>query len=179
MTTLNLITLSTVKTQLGITDNTQDSDISAMIPIVSADVRKIMNCQFDRVIPAEYTEASTDLEAVYGLPLGQVVYGEGLTADNYITGFDTTNLIYTLSEAATADGTDINLTLNISQWPSVSKMIAYRISTASSTDTGQAVKSKSVSPLSVTYTDAEINKLWNYPQKLIDDLGSGFVEVGS
>ncbi len=179
MTALNLITLDTVKTQLGISDTAQDTAITAMIPIVSADVRKILNCQFDRIFVAEYTDTETTLEALYGLPLGQVVYGDGLTADQYITGFNTTTLVYSLSSAATEDGIDINPTLNISQWPSVSKMIAYRIDTQTSSDTAQSVKSRSVAPLSVTFTDAEVNKQWNYPQKLIDDLGQPFVEVGS
>jgi hypothetical protein len=150
-----------------------------MIPIVSADVRKILNCQFDRVYVAEYTDTETTLEALYGLPLGQVVYGVGLTADQYITGFDTTNLVYSLSSAATASGTDINTTVNISQWPTISKMIAYRMDTQNANDTEQNVKSRSVGPLSVSLSDAEINKQWNYPQKLIDDLGLPFVKVGS
>ncbi len=179
MTTLNLITLDTVKAQLSISDTTQDADITAMIPIVSADVRKILNCAFNRIYVAEYTDTETTLEALYGLPLGQVVYGVGLTADQYITGFDTTNLVYSLSSAATADGTDINTTVNVSQWPTISKMIAYRLSTQTSDDIEANIKSQSVAPLSITFADAEINKQWNYPQKLIDDLGVGNIEVGS
>ncbi len=178
MTTLNLITLDTVKAQLSISDTTQDAAITAMIPIVSADVRKILNCEFNRIYVAEYTDTETTLESLYGLPLGQVVYGEGLTADQYITGFDTTNLVYSLSSAATADGTDINTTVNISQFPAISKMISYRISTANASDANEAsVKSKSVGPLSITYSDSEINKQWNYPQVLLDDLGVPFMAV--
>ncbi len=49
---LNLITLATVKTQLGIGDGTYDAEITAMIPIVSNDVRRILNTNYNDYISA-------------------------------------------------------------------------------------------------------------------------------
>jgi hypothetical protein len=179
MTTLNLITLATVKTQLGISDTSDDTAIKDMIPIVSADVRRILNCQFDHVIPAEFNDTADTVEAVWGLPLGQVVYDTNLPADTYITGFDTTNLVYSISGTPTAEGTEMNLTVNIAQWPAISKMIWYKISKQSKSDALKTnVKSRSVGPLNVSFSDSEINKQYNYPQILIDDLGAAFADVG-
>ena len=179
---LNLITLATVKLHLGLTSSTYDGQINAMIPIVSGDVRRILNNNFDRYVQATITDDATTLtfgvDNFYSyeyfrppLPMGQVVYSPSIPADTYLSSYDPDTGIYTMSAAATADGDYVYPTLNVSQWPAVSKMIWYRISTQTTTDAGtRAVASESFGPVSKTYADSEINRKWNYPQLLIDSL---------
>lgn len=190
---LNLISLNTIKTQLGIADTTYDTSITAMIPIVSADVRRIINCSFNETHPAEIVAGSNILN-VYNtakgynqwpyyndiaLPMGQVIYSAALPDDTYIIEEDYDTGEYTLSALATDSSDHINPTINISQWPTISKMIFYRISSASTSRVeDETFVSRSVGPLSINLGPGNINKRWNYPQKLIDDLGIPFVEVG-
>ena len=193
--TLNLIALATVKTELGIGDTSQDAAITAMIPKVSADVRRILNCQYDDFWSAQFEAASDqiligsnvtlDRWASFSrtertpMSLGTVITGEGIPDDTYLVSFDYETDYYTLSGDATADGTIITPTINISQWNAISKMIWYRIQklTTSDVDT-KKTSSESYGPVSITFADSEINKQWNYPQTLIDDLGTPFAEVG-
>jgi hypothetical protein len=191
--TLNLITLATVKAQLGISNSEQDIQISAMLPIVSADVRRILNTQFDSYSTAVYASGSTDLNTYapgvsdyrksYGDPtslkMGCVVTGENIQDDTYIVSQNPDTGVYTMSQEATGSGDYVYPTINVSQWPTISKMIAYRISKATQSTAGEkTITSKSIGGVSVSYGDGEINKKWNYPQTLIDDLGFPYAEVG-
>ena len=191
--TLNLMSLATVKVYLGLTDTTYDASITAMLPIVSADVRRILNHQFDTYFAASFDEtADTMTLSCYNytsgceisdnyqtkpvLPLGTVVQHANLPDDTYITDFAYSTGTYTLSGTPTDAGAYVYKTLNISQWPTVSAMIKYRIDSISSTVCNDDVKSKSMMGVSVTYRD--INKQYNYPQKLINDLGAPYARVG-
>jgi hypothetical protein len=190
---LNLISLSTVKTHLGISGTDQDSAITAMIPIVSADVRRILNCQFDDYTSASYVSGSAELDVynnateykkylgqnIQPLKMGLVIEGENIPDDTYIISEDPDTGVYTMSAEATGSGDYVYPTITVSQWPTIAKMIYYRVSkqtTASAAD--ETVQSRSVGPLSVNYGATQINKRWNYPQTLIDDLGVPFMEVG-
>ena len=42
----------------------------------------------------------------------------------------------------------------------------------------KSVQSESYGPVSITYSEKEINAQYNYPQILIDDLGIAFAKVG-
>jgi len=180
--TLNLISLATVKTQLGLAVDTSDDAITAMIPIVSADVRRIINNNYDKYVDVVFSDAADTITPVYAAKnffMGQVVYHPNLPADTYITGLDPDTGIYSISATPTDDGLYIFPTITIAQWPTVSKMIYYRITkltTASASE--KSAKSKHIGPVNITYSDAEINKQWNYPQVLIDDLGVPYSEIG-
>lgn len=106
------------------------------------------------------------------LKLGTVVYSPGLPADTYVQSYDPTTGVHTLSAAATASATYIYPTVSISQWPAIAKMVWYRYTTqnTSSVDV-KGVQSESYGPVSVTYTDKEINKQYNYPYVILADLG--------
>ena len=108
---LNLITLANCKIQLGIpTGNTlYDANITAMIPFVSSDIRRILNTPYDSYTPATFTSGSTLI--YFGnnrkngvgwigpkFDLGQVVYAPGIPADTYLQSFDPTTGNYTLSD---------------------------------------------------------------------------------
>jgi len=178
--TLNLITLATVKTQLGIFETDYDVQITDMIPIVSADVRRILNCKYNDVSQAFYASGSTKITLSSAeIPMGQVIEGENIPDDCYITAEDVDSDEYTLSALPVGSGDYITFGVNISQWPTISKMIFYRINNMSILNVGQEnVMSKSIGGASVSYGNSQINKRWNYPQLLIDDLGVPYSEVG-
>jgi hypothetical protein len=185
---INLITLATVKTFLGITDTDSDASITAMIPIVSSDIRRILNANYDNYIVGSFDEDSTTLYVNYEIgkygqaipfnpiPVGTVVYHENLPADTYISAFTPTTGNYTLSATPDDAGTYVYPHLTISQWPTVSKMIQYKINGLNTTACDDEVKSKSMGGVSITYKD--INSKYDYPQKYITDLGVPFARVG-
>ena len=190
---LNLITLANCKLQLGIpTANTlYDANITAMIPFVSSDVRRIINNSYNTYVPATFTSGSKSIYfGDYSWPtfpgqypikydLGQVVYAPGIPADTYLYSFDPTTGNYTLSETPTASGTYVYPTVRISMFPAIAKMIWYRIQGMSTDDASRkGVQSESYGPVSITYSQKEINSQYNYPQILIDDLGTPYAQVG-
>ncbi len=189
---LNLITLATVKAQLGLTDGTYDSEITAMIPIVSSDVRRILNFDYDQYVSATFDETADTIN--FGIPvsyyatplpdsippytLGQVVYHPNIPQDTYLESYDPATNIYTLSDTPTDSGSYVYPSVQLSNFPTISKMIWYRITqldTASASD--ETLKSYSIGPISKTYADSEINKQYNYPNVLIQDLGLPYASV--
>ena len=195
--TLNLLSVGQVKSQLGISNTTYDSDIASMLPIVSADVRRILNDSLSKYQSAEYSAGSAALKAYDGsinatlakyghipvdyapLSMGDVIVGSGIPDDTYVISYDWESGNYTMSSNATGSGSYVVKTININQWPAISKMIWYRIdkkNTASVSD--KNVQSESYGKISKTYSQSEINSRWNYPQQLIDDLGQPFAKVG-
>ena len=188
---LNLISLATVKAELGITDATHDSKITAMIPKVSSDVRRILNDKFDTYVPADINNGSNEIvisgDTYYysyydGKPLysmGQVLYSPGIPDDTYITDYSPNNGKYTISNNATGDSDYMYPTLKIAQWAAVSKMIWYRIGQQNMTSVNkEKLASLRYGPVAKTYADSEINKQYNYPQILIDDLGVKNIYTG-
>ena len=99
---LNLITLATVKTQLGLADTTYDAAITAMIPIVSNDVRRILNCNYDYHVVATITSGSAEVTMKSGFVVGQVVSSSSIPDDTYLTNYDYETGVYTMSADATA-----------------------------------------------------------------------------
>ena len=188
--TINLMALDTVKTYLGLTDTTYDAQITAMLPIVSADVRRILNTKFDQYIPCSFTDDSTNLVLTYYmgyyypyqqklLPVGTVVYHPDLPDDTYIQAYDPMSIQYTLSATPNDSGNYVYPTINIAQFPTISKMIYYRISKLSTDMPDEQIASKSMGVLSVNYAGNKgVNKKWDYPQQLIDDLGTPFARIG-
>ena len=186
---INLITLATVKTYLGLSATTYDANLTAMIPIVSADVRRILNNQYEEYLVADFDTTATDMEVsastVYGvktprlpLPIGTVVYNTNLPDDTYIAGYDSVLQVYTLSATPDDEGSSVYAHINISQWPTISKMAWYRSQKLSTSMPGEKAIAKSMGPLSITYGADEINAKWDYPQALIDDLGTPYQRVG-
>lgn len=188
---LDLITLATIKSQLGICDNSYDDSIAIWIPIVSNDVRRILNCNFDSYITATITSGSDEMTAWGGTyttshnyykssyTMGQVIYSPAFPDDTYIEVYDPDSGKYTLNQAATSDGTYFYKTIQISQWSTISKMVFYKISKVST----DAASEKSLSQISYgnvskTFSEKEINKKFDYPQFLIEDLGKGFAKIG-
>ena len=179
---LNLLTLATIKTQLGLSVSTYDTQITAMIPIVSSDVRRILNNNFDYEMIAYYSDSADTISVIYRhnpLTLGTVIQGDYIPDDTYITGYNPLTGSYDISATPTGDGTYIYPTISIAQWPTISKMIWFRISQLNTTSaTAEKLTSVSYGPVSKSFADSEINRRWNYPQALIDDLGPAMTKVG-
>jgi len=190
---LNLISQTTVKTHLGIDSVEYDTQITAMIPVVSADVRRILNNEFDRYCLAVFSSSAATID--FGLvslmrdldpramdqklKLGTVLVHDYLPDDTYLQSYNPTTNIFTLSATPTGTGDYVYPTVNISQWPTIAKMIWYKISKQNTTSVNDAkLSSYSFGPISKTFADSEINKKYNYPQALIDDLGVSYIEVG-
>jgi len=189
---LNLISLANIKTQLGIASGTTtyDAAITALIPIVSSDIRRILNSSFDDYVSASFVSGSTTIaistkkfytEVLTKPPyeLGQVVYHPYIPVDTYLSSYNPLTGYYTLSATTTGDGDYINPTIKLSMFPTISKMIWYKYSKQNYTDSiARGISSESYGPVSITYSDKEINRQFDYPQVLIDDLGTPFCRVG-
>lgn len=191
---LNLISLNTVKKQLGIATTAYDAQITAMIPIVSSDIRRMLNNGYDKYVVAVFSTADNTISFAFNalmyedpvyikameiFQMGQVLYHPNLPADTYLDSFDPLTGLFTLSATPTGSGTYVYPSVNISMFPAISKMIWYKINKQNTTDSiAQGVSSESYGSVSITYSDAEINKKWDYPQSLITDLGIPYARVG-
>ena len=192
--TLNLITLATVKKFLGLTASTYDSALTALIPAVSADVRRILNNQYNTIESASFDSSSKNINMGAGsaafvdhervryqnmIEIGTVVTHPNIPADTYIESYDYATGLYTLSATPTGSGDYINPTINVSMFDAISKMIWYKYKKQNTSSAmAKEVSSESFGGVSQTYTDREINKRWNYPQALIDDLGIPYARIG-
>lgn len=175
---LDLITLATVKTQLGITDSTYDSDITAMIPIVSNDVRVIMNTNYDEYVLATVTSGSAVISSFKKLDLGQVVYSPAIPDDTYVKSYDPDTGLYTLSASATDDGYYIYITIQMRQWPAISSMIMYKIGNQTvSAATSKSLKAVKYGNVSKTFAEDEINTMYGYPNTYVLSLGIPYQRV--
>lgn len=191
---INLMSADKVKAMLGISDATYDAQIAVFLPIVSADVRRILNTELNDYFTASYSSADATIDISDGsttrkygtqsmkltpVKIGDVVEGDNIEADTYVIGYNYTTYKHTLSDAPGGTGSYIERTINIRQWPTIAKMVFYKITkntTGSATE--KNVSSKSIGSVSVSYGEGEINKQWDYPQVLIDDLGTPFANIG-
>lgn len=194
---LSLISLATVKTQLGITASTYDSALSALLPIVSADIRRILHTRYDQYYECAFSAGDTTIDLLaymyttYNdiayrtslaapMGLGRVLYSPSLAADTYLTAYNPATGLFTLSAAATGPGSYVYPTVSIAQWPAIAKMVWYKYSKQSTAhvDDMRGLSSYTVGVLSASYSDAEINKQYDYPQQLITDLGMPVASIG-
>lgn len=176
--TLNLITLTTVKTHLGITAATYDSPLTALIPVVSADIRKILNTQYDEYTVGTFTEESTSALLGCETKLGQVLDSPYLAADTYVSSYNPLTGYYTLSAAASSNGNYYYPTVTIAQWPTIAAMIWYKYTQQNTSKVDdRSITSIGAGPTSISYSDKEINNKWRYPQRLISDLGTPFASI--
>ncbi len=165
---LNLISLDKVKALLGIVGIAHDAQLEMFIPIVSADVRRILNDPMDKWTKGTVGIGSDVLKTTERLPLGQVVFAHELPDDTYIKSIMSAG--YRLSAKATFDVSQFVPTANVAQWQAIARMVFYRVGNAKPVVAGDKVQSKSIGPVSISYS-LDVNKKWNYPQELIDDLG--------
>ena len=198
---MNLTTVDTVKIMLGIATTTYDAQITAFLPIVSSDVRKILNNEYNEKVDCIITSGSktiTDLyninslynglinenrfnyglKGTYGLnnkiEVGRVIVSDSFPNDTYIESYDEENHEATVNNEATSDGTELNPTIMYGTVSTIAKMIWYKLKNLQNVE--EQVTSKTMSVVSKSYA-ININKKWNYPQTLINDLGIPFARV--
>jgi hypothetical protein len=191
---LNLISLATVKTQLGLTVTTYDATLTALIPIVSADVRRILNTEYNKYYACSFSSSSTLIDlslytyrkyeqysgiAETQINIGTVLYNANLPDDTYVSEFDPLTGLFTLSATPTGVGSYVYPSISIAQWPVISKMIWYKYSKMNTKSaSARGVSSESLGDLSITYSPSEINAQWDYPSVLLDDLGKPNARIG-
>jgi len=182
-----MITLSQVKSYLGITGTTYDAQISLMIPIVEADVRRILNHSFHEKVYATITSGSADitLYSAYGInvkpvdhpiEVGRVIDSICFSEGTYVTAFDEETLVATLSTTAIASGTYLFTSIDIGMWFTLSKMVWFKISKLNTNNDWEKVQSKTMGVVSVTFA-TNIDQRTGYPADLMKDLGSPFQRV--
>lgn len=195
--TINLMSKDRVKIELGISSTDYDTSITAMIPVVSSHVRQILNNNYNKYVSASFDETSTDIDLLIGgidsfllgdgtvnfqgstFPIGQVVTHPNLPVDTYITAYDPDTGLHTLSNTPDDAGEYVYPTITIGMWSPIAKMIWYRIQGLNITDyNNKDVSAETYGKISKTYAASEINKKWNYPQALLNDLGTPIAKVG-
>lgn len=201
---MNLITIDTLKTLLSITSTEYDSIFGIMIPMVSSDVRRILHNNFNEPVDCTITSGSNIIEDIYnvnsaygslpnesrfskfsydkniklnnGLDIGRIIVSDSFADETYITDYDEYNDQITVSSEATSDGTSLITSIDLGLLPTIAKMIWFRVNGVNSNKVQNEVKSKSMGVVSVSY-ETSINKKWNYPQQLINDLGTPIMRV--
>lgn len=173
-----VIDRETVKSLLQISGTTYDSLIDLYLPIVSEDIEQVCNQCFVK----EYTGTLTDTsDIITNIVLSNVYKGWLVSTDNFdnaiITDADIDN--YTLTTDTTATETLDNATVYINQFPIakrivISQMIAFQLvkNNGVNTVTNGSVKSKSLPPLSVSYSDLDnaLTTGFGYPSYMIGAL---------
>src|SRR5574343_1588751 len=135
--TLNLITVDMVKTQLGIAVSTYDSALTALLPIVSADVRRILNNQFSKVYGATITSGSASATFSDCPDIGTLIDSPYTALGTYISAYNPMTGVYTLSANATGSGSYCHFTISLAQVPTISKMIWYKYSKQNTTSASE------------------------------------------
>ena len=177
-----MISLSKVKEMLGLNVETYDTQITALLPIVKADVKRILNHNFHERIWATIVDGESDF--VYAqrpldnpIEFGRVIEGLGIPEDTYITDYDSDEDVAYCNNSFN-DSTDrIYTSISIAQWQAIAKMVWFRIQ-GTSTKVKENLSAKSIGDVSVTFDTTRMNKLYGYPQSIIDDLGTPYQRVG-
>ena len=194
------LTLAVVKNELGITDGTYDSEITERLPYAEAKFKLVANNQFRTNLCLIYDNAS-DVIKVYQGPNSQIDYIkfgdiiqsedfpdgtyviENFRVPNVVPEYDEAGIVYELkvSQNSTAEssgyGSDAILGYNISHYAVMSQIVWFMISEQSTGKVGEkGVNSKRVGPLSVSYSQGDINQRYGLPNKIVQQVPkySGF-----
>lgn len=182
---MQVISLETCKTLLGISDSAYDTAISAAIPYIDAVVKKITGNRYNYKIKADIENGSqyafvyTDTtESRYGheydnlkdfLQVGLTISGTGIPDNTYIsdlyynsptvkiTSTDESIPQIILSQAATQTATskELFIGINILYRPIIAKAIWWHTLQLNTTIQDTAWKSKRMGPVSITKTDMD------------------------
>lgn len=173
-----VIDRETVKSLLQISGTTYDSLIDLYLPIVSEDIESICNQCFVK----EYKGTLTNTSAIItDIVLSKVFKGWLVSTDNFDNAIITDADIegYTLTTDTESTETLKDSTVYINQFPIakrivISQMIAFQMvkNNGINTVTNGSVKSKSLPPLSVSYSDIDnaLTTGYGYPSYMIASL---------
>jgi len=188
------LTLEIVKNELSITDTDSDDAITERIPFAEAKFRQVAGYQFRYVLCLIYDDSS-DVIKVYQDPnsdidfidYGSIILSEDFPDGTYVLeNYRTPSynvsagsecIVYELkvsaesTAASSSSGSDAILCYNISHYSVLSQIVWYMISEMDITKVGEkGVKSKSVTPLSVTYGDGDMNQRFGLPNKIVQQV---------
>lgn len=185
---MRVITLSTVKTFLGLTTTEHDAAITAALPFVDMKVKQICRNKFSSLFYAETTSGSTTVKVYKNsngnisrmipeyFEAGELIEGTGIPSGAYIEDVQyvdgSTEL--TISSAATASGDLVTIYtgFNIAYQPLVAKFVQWHLDSIGTSLPGRTVASRSMGPLSVSYSDKdnEIDGRYGVPGWLVKGL---------
>ena len=174
-----MISEAKVKELLGLTDYLYDAHITTVLPLVIADVKRIMNHQYKERTLTTITSGATTFIATYNhldhpLEYGRVLEGTGVADDTYVTDYDDQFFTVTVNQAFTASTDRIYTSVSISQWMAIARMVWWRVQKLMGNEADVQVASKSMGPVSITYDTGKMNKTYGYPQVILDDLGTPY-----
>jgi hypothetical protein len=183
---MRVITRDQVKTQLGIEDTSLDTQIDAKLPIIDAKVKQVCNYHYNLEVTLILTGGSDlayisshqnvnndyEIEDIQEyIMAGDELEGTGLTTGTYIYDVYPNDLKVKLSAVATATGTEsAYIGMNKGYHDVIAKGVQFLITGTSQSLPQNRVKSKSLPPLSVTYTDTKIDPKTGMPNWFIEAL---------
>lgn len=165
---MTIITLATVKAQLGITVGTYDSEISTQIPIIDAKVKQICNDSFNRQMSIDtisgspYAELLLDSDLVKDITVGTLLSGDSIPDTSVLEvyydhsaefgGITYSAPFVKMADNATASGTVMQTYYgwNHAYDSVIAKGIWYLISQTSTSISDDTWTSKRYGPVSVT-----------------------------
>ena len=167
-----IITLSQVKTYLGFTDSTHDSQISAMIPIIDAKVKQICRNNFSKPIYVKTVSGSDSVgiyiverdssDELYELMSGTMLSGAGIPEGAYIKEtyytYEDSYITPTFTMSANATQTRegyIYAGMNQAYLPTIAKGLWWLVEQNGTAFNDTAWSSRSVGPVSVTRSEAD------------------------
>jgi hypothetical protein len=183
------LTLSIVKNELGITATTWDTEITERIPFAEAKFRQVAGYQFNYIALVWYTSGKADIR-VYIEPNGELDffnYGDiVLSADfadgthvlqNYKipstsdAGFYDIKLSSNATDDSDANGSEMVVSYNISNYSVLSQIVWYMIDQQSTDEVlKKSVQSKRMGPVSITYGPGDINQKFGLPNKIVQQI---------
>ena len=190
-----MITLETVKTLLGIVTTDDDAQNNLLIPIVSKDVRRILNNSFNEKVYCTFKAGINQVTGLnpagshtrtYGtrevklnnpIEIGRILAHPNLPEETYITAWDYETGIAEISEEPISDGENVITSITYGMLIPIAKMVGYKLGGFTKAPCAGEISSKTIGPVSVSYVQ-HIDKRWGYPMDILRDLGTPIQRVG-
>lgn len=189
------LTLDIVKEQLGIVDETgvdpeyTDTQITSQLYPAQSKFYQVSNYSYNSNIQVIYEEDSNLIKVYVGpdstvdyFNFGDIILSEHHADGTYVleayriynTDDDTGCLYFNIkvSNNATSDsksiGSTIIISYNISQYTVISQIVSYLISQQTvSASLEKTCKNQKIGPVSITYSDGDINLAYGLPNKIV------------
>ena len=192
-----MLKLETVKTLLNITTTDYDASLTLLLPMVEADVRRILNNQFNERVDCEFESGSTTISNLWNLrsaqtdryypytpsrltnpiEIGRILQHPNIPEETYISAYDEENGIATISQATTGAGDYVITSITYGMLIPIAKMVGFKLNGMSRQVCDGELASKSMGTVSVSYVQ-HVDKKWGYPMDILRDLGTPIQRVG-
>ena len=190
-----MITLETVKTLLGIVTTDDDAPINLLIPMVSNDVRRILNNSFNEKVYCTFkagikqvtglnpigshpsTYGTREVKLNNPLEIGRMLAHPNLPEETYITAWDYETGIAEISEDPISDGEYVITSITYGMLIPIAKMCGFKMGGMTTKVCDGELASKSMGTVSVSYVQHS-DQRWGYPLDILRDLGTPIQRVG-